>query len=150
MFILSNIHDRPYRSVYPNINNVIFDISDKQLDNAKNRDWKSITKESIVCVVRSSRRISTFFQVEENIRTNNSSEDGYAHVLIGKVIAKILKDEEMDSLLNRFNIHHPYLPNNKFSIGFNVADLGDQLGQLIVKSKDGEVRLESLDGNSRQ
>ena len=146
MFILNNIHDRNYKAFYPNIKNVIFDISDKQLNNEKNKDWNKIKKGSIVCVIKSSRKFSTFYKVDENFKTNKCDPvDGYAHVLIGEVIAKTINDEDMESLLNRFNVEHPYLPGNKFSIGFNVADLGDKLGQLIVKTKDGESILNTID-----
>lgn len=146
MFILSNIHDRNYKDIYPDIENVIYDISDKQLNNEKNKDWKKISIGSIVCVIKSSRKISTFYKVDKNTKTNiHDPVDGYAHVLIGKVIGKTIKDEDMEFLLNRFDVNHPYLPSNKFSIGFNVADIGGKLGDLAIKTKDGECFVKEID-----
>ena len=54
MFLLNNIYDRPYADIYPDIRNVVFDISDAQLKNAKNQDWHKIGTGSLVCVVNSS------------------------------------------------------------------------------------------------
>ena len=56
MFILSNINDRNYRKEYPDINHVVFDITEKQLKNLKNNDWNDISEGSIVCVVQDSRK----------------------------------------------------------------------------------------------
>lgn len=57
MFLLNNIHDRDYKSIYPNIKNVIFDLSDDQLRNKKNSSWKRIHKGAIVCVVKRLRNV---------------------------------------------------------------------------------------------
>ncbi len=64
MYLLNNIHDRDYRKEYPDIRNVIFDISEKQLKSPKNNDWNNLLEGEIVCVVKSSRKISIFFIVE--------------------------------------------------------------------------------------
>lgn len=145
MFILNNINDRNYKVIYKDINNVIFDISQKQLENTKNKDWFDITQGDIVCIVKSSRKICTFYIVDENKKTDIfEPKDGASHIITGKVIAKTLKEEEMSSILNRLGVEHPYLPNNKFSIGFNVANLHNQMNDLPVKTKDGQTTLKAV------
>src|SRR5207244_3367405 len=89
MFLLNNIHDRDYAAIYPDIGNVVFDISDAQLKSTKNRDWYDIGNGSIVCVVNSSRKISTFYRIDANIRTEMTDESGNQHVVTGSVVAKL-------------------------------------------------------------
>ena len=148
MYILNNIYDRNYKKEYPDFDNVIFDISEKQLNNAKNKDWKDISKGNIVCVVKSSRKISTFFLVESIKATGIiSSENGEAHVITGRVIAKLKKEEGMSSLLNKHNVVHPYLPKNKFGIGLNVANIGNSLDSLSVHVSGGISNLGEVVAN---
>lgn len=144
MFLLNNIYDRPYGKIYPDIENVVFDVSDSQLANAKNQAWKAICSGSVVCVVNSSRRMSTIFRIDGNRRTDVMDSDGYQHVITGAVFAKIPGDPDMTFLLNRYKVIHPYLPRNKFSVGFNVADLGTALDELMVEHKRTKVRLAEL------
>jgi hypothetical protein len=144
MFLLSNIHDRSYATIYPELKNVVFDISDKQLSNVKNKDWHDIGKGSIVCVVNGTRMISTFYRIEENLKTDVVDENGHQHVIRGSVIAKLHKDEEMRRFLNNAGVKHPYLPRNMFSIGFNVANLSDALDSLVVRTKKGSASLGDL------
>jgi hypothetical protein len=66
MFLLNNIHERVYAKIYPDIRHVAFDISDSQIDNAKNQDWTDIEKGSIVCVVNSTRKIVPSVASKEN------------------------------------------------------------------------------------
>lgn len=150
MFLLNNIHDRDYRKVYPDISGVIFDMSDSQKANAKNSAWHQIKPGSIVCVVRSSRKISTIFRVS-SIRKMEVTDDagGYEHVLIGSVIGKLPSDIDMTRLLNMYQVSHPYLPENKLSNGFNVANLGDALSQLEIRIKNGTCNLYELEPSSR-
>jgi hypothetical protein len=149
MYILNNINDRNYKSEYKDIRNVIFDISEKQLENNKNKDWFDITHGNIVCVIKSSRKICTFYIVEENKKTKIIDPIyGATHVITGKVIAKTLKEEDMSSILNRLGVSHPYLPNNKFSIGFNVAYVGEQMNELPVKTKNGQETLKTVVENN--
>jgi hypothetical protein len=145
MFILNNIYDRDYRKHYPNEGKVIFDLSEKQISNAKNSAWAVIEKGDIVCVVKSSRNISTFFQVTSKFGLkDNDAEYGETFLLTGEVIAKLEKNINMETLLNQFNIDHKYLPNNKFSIGFNVACLKNSLDSLLLKSSQGKITLGSI------
>lgn len=144
MFLLNNIYDRPYRKIYPDIGNVVFDVTDSQIANAKNRDWMLIRSGSIVCVVNSSRKMSTIFCIDDNRRTDVMDSDGYQHVITGAVVAKIPGDPDMTFLLNKYKVSHPYLPGNKFSIGFNVADLGAALDELVVEYKRARIRLDDL------
>jgi hypothetical protein len=144
MFLLNNIHDRPYSRIYPQIKEVVFDISENQLKNVKNSDWHKITKGSIVCIVNSSRKISTFYLIEANTKTDVVDESGNQHVITGVVIAKLQEDKGMTALLNEYRVKHAYLPGNKFSVGFNVADLGDALDALALKTKKGNTTLGEL------
>ena len=131
MFLLCNVHDRDYRAIYPDIPDVIFDISDSQLSNVKNDPWNAIEPGAIVCVVKSSRRVSTFYRVEAKRKTHVKDEAGDAqHVITGPVIGKLPQDQDMTFWLNRYNVTSRYLPANKFSIGFNVANLGDALDSV--------------------
>lgn len=145
MFLLNNIHDRDYARIYPSTPGVLFDISDAQLRNAKNAAWNAIKPGDVVCVVRSSRNMSTFSRVESKLQTDApDGEGGFQHVIVGKVIAKLPMEQKMTYLLNRFEVSNPYLPANKFSIGFNVADLEDALADLQVQTRDGICALGTL------
>jgi len=142
MFLLNNIRDRDYRKDYPNINNVIFDISEKQLSNEKNSDWYKLKKGSIACVVKSTRKVATFFVVESVIKTGiNDDSLGELNVVTGRVVAKLSPSKDMTGLLNSYKVSHIYLPNNKFSIGFNIASIGDGLNNLSVKAKTGNTTI---------
>ena len=142
MYILNNKHDRNYKKEYTYFDNVIFVISENQLNNTKNKDWKDISKGSIVCVVKSSKKISTFFLVESNLSTGiNSSEDGEDHVITGRVIAKLKKSENITVLFNKHKVVHPYLPKNKFGVGFIVANIGNSLDSLSVQVSNGTSSL---------
>jgi hypothetical protein len=144
MFLLNNIHDRPYATLYPDLKNVVFDISDTQLNNVRNKDWRDIGKDSIVCVVNGTRMISTFYRIEENLKTDVVDENGHQHVIRGKVVAKLPKDEEMRKFLSNARVKHPSLPRNMFSNGINVANLNDALDSLVVKTKKGVASLGDL------
>src|SRR5579859_1502 len=135
MFLLNNIHDRSYSTIYRSIPQVMFDISDAQLKNAKNREWSEITEGSIACVVNSSRKISTFYYIEANKRADAVDESDNLHVLTGPVIGKLPDDTDMTTLLNRYRVSHRYLPRNVFSVGFNVANLKDSLDALSIKTR---------------
>lgn len=145
MFLLCNVHDRDYRSVYPDISSVIFDISDAQLSNAKNGAWGAIEPGAIVCVVTSSRKVSTFYRVEAKRKTEVKDEAGsLQHVITGPVIGKLPQDQDMTHLLNKHNVVNPYLPGNKFSIGFNVADLGNALDSVELNTNNGRRTIGEL------
>lgn len=146
MFILNNIHDRPYRLIYPELEDPIFDISDLQLGNKRNSDWYKIEPGCLVCVVTSTRKISTFYKVESKVDSYKyDAESGAQHVILGKVVAKLKPEESMTRILNRNKVNHSMLRDNKFSIGFNVADLGGALNDLQVKTEHGVITLETLE-----
>ena len=144
MFLLNNIKDRPYATIYPDLKNVVFDISDTQLAIVKNKEWQAIQKDSIVCVVNGTRMISTFYRIEENLKTDIVGESGHQHVIRGTVVAKLAKDEEMRKFLNNAGVKHPSLPRNMFSNGISIANLHDALDALIVKTKKGVASLGDL------
>ena len=144
MFLLNNIHDRPYATIYPDLKDVVFDISDTQLTNAKNKEWQAIQKDSIVCVVNGTRMISTFYRIEENLKTDVVDENGHQHVIRGAVVAKLPKDENMRKFLNNAGVKHPCLPRNNFSNGINIANLREALDSLVVKTKKGVASLGDL------
>jgi hypothetical protein len=123
---------------------VIFDLSDTQLSNAKNKDWNDIVPGSIVCIVNNTRMISTFYRIEENLKTDVVDENGHQHVLRGTVVAKLPQDIEMRKFLNDAGIKHPHLPRNIFGNGFSIANLNDSLDSLVLKTKKGTSSLGDL------
>lgn len=144
MFLLSNIHNRSYATIYPDLKNVVFDISDSQLSHAKNKAWHDIGVGSIVCVVNGTRMISTFYRIEENLKTDVIDENGHQHVIRGSVVAKLPKDEEMRRFLTNAGIKHPSLPRNMFSSGSSIANLNDALDSIVIKTKKGAASLGDL------
>ena len=155
MFLLNNIHNRNYKSIYPNVQNVIFDLSDDQLRNKKNSGWKRIHEGAIVCVIKrlensESTKISKFYRVERKFKTDVPDENGsLQHVIVGPVVAKLDPGRDMTAVLNEFGVSNKYLPSNKFSIGFNVADLGDQLAVLRVTAGNRETTIGELEAAAR-
>ncbi|MEI8704355.1 hypothetical protein [Pseudoalteromonas sp. B62] len=145
MFILNNIHDRKYKKVFSNYENVIFDLSLTQINNANNVDWGNIKEGDLACVVTSSRKVSTIYKVLDIVHCGEiEGEDGDLYVLRGEVAAKFESQLDMTRLLNKFDVVHPKLPANKFSIGFNVANLEHQLDLLQVQVGQVKVSLSEL------
>ncbi len=138
MHILSNISDRNYWEFYPERDDIFFDITNKQINNKKNKDWSTIKEGSLVCVILSTRKVSTFYRVTEIIESkqaDDSDEIGYA--LVGEVVAKSEDREDVTRLLNKYQVVHTSLPKNKIGVGFKVADIGDSLDLLEVKVAGG-------------
>jgi hypothetical protein len=145
MFLLNNTHERVYAKIYPSIRHVAFDISESQLNNVRNRDWVDIVEGSIVCVVNSTRKISTFRRIDGKRSTGVVDESGnLLHVITGPVIGKLPQDVDMTTLLKNYGISHPSLPRNVFSIGFNVANLRVALDALALTTKNGMKTLAEL------
>ncbi|MFT5807908.1 MAG: hypothetical protein ACI9LG_002208 [Moritella dasanensis] len=145
MFLLSNIHNKNYKKSYPTESEVIFDISAKQLGNIKNAAWKELQEGSIVCVVTSTKKVSTFCKVTAIKGLGDGDSDGgETFLLFGVVIAKLMPESNMGLMLSKFSVKHQYLPNNKFSIGFNVADLGTALDTLQVRTRRGSESVGDL------
>lgn len=148
MFLLNNIHDKNYKKCYPTESDVIFDISEKQLGSAKNAAWNELKEGSIVCVVTSTRRVSTFCRVTAIKSVEEiDSDGGEMFALFGVVIAKLMPESNMGLLLSKFSVKHQYLPSNKFSVGFHVADLGTALDPLKVKTRSGTKTISELKEN---
>ncbi|BCE00011.1 hypothetical protein [Marinicellulosiphila megalodicopiae] len=145
MFLLSNIKDRDYKKLYPTERGVIFDITDKQLKNAKNIAWNDLKEGSIICVVTSTRNVSTFFRVTEVKGAGDATEEaGESFILKGDIVGKLASETSMGALLSRFKVEHKFLPKNKFSIGFNVADLGDALDKLKIRTREESLTVAEL------
>jgi len=49
----------------------------------KNADWHNIGQGSIVCVVNSSRKISTYYRIGRNLETELEGEPELQHVITG-------------------------------------------------------------------
>jgi hypothetical protein len=146
VFLLNNIHDRVYDDEYPGTRGVRFDISDVQLNNKKNKDWYKIRAGSIACVVTGKRKLDTFYRVIECRRSDVADgENGFQYIMIGDVVGKLKPAEDMTSVLTKHNVHHPYLPGNQFSVGFNVADLEDKLASLEIDTSDGKRTIGQLE-----
>lgn len=157
MFLLNNTHDRNYKKCYPTESDVVFDISAKQLNCAKNAAWHQLQAGSIVCVVTSTRKVSTFCKVtaikglgdsgaddNSDSKSRQGTDCGEMFLLYGVVIAKLMPESNMGLLLSKYSVEHQYLPNHKFSIGFNVADLGTAFDPLKVKTRLGIKRILEL------
>lgn len=145
MFLLNNLHDRQCRDLYPDIDHVVFDISDYHLGNGKNHDWHKMAAGSIACVVTSTRRISTFYLIAARMATEVADPvAGRLHVVTGKVVAKLEQARDMSWLLKRHGASHPLFRGNKFSNGFNVADLGDALDSLQLATRNGPATVGQL------
>jgi len=145
MFLLSNIHNKNYKKCYPTESDVIFDISEKQRGNIKNAAWNELREGSIVCVVTGTKKVSTFCKVTGIKGLGDSDSDGgETFLLFGVVIAKLIPESNMGLMLSKFSIKHQYLPNNKFSVGFNVADLGSALDTLQVRTRHGSESVGNL------
>jgi hypothetical protein len=146
MFILNNMHDRKYGEFYKDIKKVIFDISEKQIENKINQDWNLITEGSVVCVLASSRKISTFYRVENKFKTSIVDQKrGNLNVIVGSVIAKLQNEREMTPLLNKYKVLHGKLPGNKLKIAVNVINLENLLGELNLKTASGFCTLSDLE-----
>ena len=91
---------------------------------------------------KTQEKISTFFVVESNTITEVvDPENGATYVITGRVIAKLVNDENMTTLFNRHAVDHPSLPKNKFKVGFIVANIGNSLDNLPVKATSGVMKL---------
>lgn len=138
MYILSNIDDRNYWEFYPGRDGIIFDITAKQLKNKKNQGWLTIKEGSVVCVIQSTRKVSTFYRVTGVIESDCAdSTDELGYALMGEVIAKSDDREDITRLLNKYQVSHKSLTKNKIGVGFKVADIGDGLDDLVVKVAGG-------------
>jgi len=145
MFLLSNIKNRDHKKVYPKESDVIFDISENKLKNTKNAAWNELQTGSLVCVVKSTRKISTFYTVTEIKGLGDSdSEQGETFVLSGVIAAKLVPEFDMRLLFDKLGVVHKSLPSNKFSSGFNIADLGIALDSLEVKTASGPKTIGTL------
>lgn len=145
MFLLNNTHNKNYKKSYPTESDVIFDISEKQLGNIKNAAWNELREGSIVCVVTSTRKVSTFCKVTAIKSLGDKDADGgETFFLCGVVIAKLMPESNMGLLLSKFSVKHQYLTNSKFSIGSHVAELGSDLDSLQVKTRHGLKSISEL------
>jgi hypothetical protein len=146
MFLLNNIHDRDYKKIYLRISEeVLFDISDKQLRNKINADWFDIQPNDIVCVINSSRKISRFCRVKGKLQTDVVDLSGNQHVITGIAVGRLPQDFDMTTILNRFQISHPRLRGNTFRIGVNVINLRTALSELEIKTPAGLRKLADVE-----
>ena len=148
MFLINNMHDRDHRHIYPTDagqSPAIFDMSEKQIASAVNEDWKDLKPGDIVTIITSSKKLSSFSVVKEMLDSGMEDEDGKAYIIRGDLIAKSVDEMDFTYILNQHGVSHTRLPDNKFSIGFNIANLGNQLDELPVKTRDAQVKLGDLD-----
>jgi len=137
MFLLSNIHGRNHREIYQHLDGEgtpIFDISQKQLGLPVNADWCQLKAGDLVCVVSSSHKMSTVYLVGSVEAADHNEEQGDIFVVKGEVVAKFPQERAYTQTLDRYGVVHARLKNNKFSVGFNVANLGDQLDEAEVRT----------------
>ena len=145
MFLLNNIHDRPYSRIYLGIQDVVFDMGESQLANSKNQDWLKMVAGDIACVISSTRKISTFYLISGIMDSKVVDPiEGKQYVATGKVVAKLDPAKDMTTLFNQYAVNHQYLPSNKLSIGFNVADLSNALDSLVLDTRSGKRTLAEI------
>jgi len=145
MFLLSNINNKDHKKAFPEESDVIFDISAKKLSSSKNSAWHELSVGSVVCVVKSTRKVSTFYTVTSIKGLGDSeSKDGETFILSGVITAKLVPEFDMRLLFDKLEVEHKSLPSNKFSSGFNIADLGVSLDSLEVKTSSGPKTIGKL------
>ncbi|MGK0271262.1 MAG: hypothetical protein ACI88H_001919 [Cocleimonas sp.] len=145
MIIFNNLKNRDYKLIFSNQDNVIFDLSDKQILHGNNKAWADVKVGGLACVISSSRKVSTIYQITEvNEYGEIPEEEGVISVVVGKVIAKPIKEMDMTALFNKHGVTHDKLPNNSFSMAFNLANIGNQLDQLEVRTSSGACLLGDL------
>mgnify|MGYP001816164750 FL=1 len=147
MFLINNMNDRDHRNIYPadaGESPAIFDLSEKQIASAVNEDWQDLKPGDIVTIITSSKKLSSFYVVKEILDSGVEDEDGKAYIIRGYLIAKSVDEMDFTYILNQHGVSHKRLPDNKFSIGFNIANLGNQLDELPVKTRNGLMKLKDL------
>lgn len=147
MFLINNMHDRNYRNLFPadpGQSPAIFDLSEKQIANAINEDWKDLKPGDMITIITSSKKLSSYFVVREILDSGMEDEDGKTFINRGDLIAKSVNEMDLTYLLNQYGVSHKRLPKHRFSIGFNIANLGNQLDELPVKTRTGQVKLGDL------
>lgn len=135
MFLLNNTGDRRYAEVYSDTPGVVFDLSDAQLRKRINREWTQIAPGSIACIIDSSRQLSAFHLISESKRARGM--DGEQSVITGMPLATLSPAQLYRDVLSAHGVTHEYLRNHQFVRGFNVANLGNALDALMVRTIDG-------------
>ena len=142
MYLINNMHNREHKKIFPanaGQSPAIFDLSEKQTANSVNSDWHDLKVGDIVAIITSSKKLSTFYVVKEILDAGMEDENGKIFILRGDIIAKLIDEREFTFVLNQHDVSHKRLPNNKFCIGFNIANLGSQLDELQVKVRTGDM-----------
>jgi hypothetical protein len=137
MFILNNIHEKDHRKIYGKLDNkssAIFDISEKQINQAINSEWNEIQVGDLACIIFGSYKMSTVYRIDSIECAGADDENGKIYVLRGEVVGKIPNPLRYTKMLNKYQVKHEKLKNNKFSIGFNVCNLGLQLDSVEIKT----------------
>lgn len=93
----------------------------------KNAGWGKVGPGSIVCVVNSSRKISTFWRIDRNFEAELEGEAELQQSITGIVVA-MASDLDMTPLLNKFKVNSRY--QESIQHRFNVADLGSDSHDL--------------------
>ncbi len=147
LFLLNNKYARSHKQLYQKRGNAvpIFDISEKQLRSSVNEDWQKMEGGALVCVVGESLKMSTIYRIEHIDTVDHDEEFGDQFVVWGDLVAKFVNELSYTSMLNKHSVNHPRLRDNKFPIGFNVADLGKQMSSVEVRTRDGVITLGSLE-----
>lgn len=137
MFILNNIHGREHQKIYGKAGGeslAIFDITEKQINHAKNAEWNEMNVGDLVCIISSSYNMSTIYQIDSIDSFEGDKEYGKTFLLRGHVVAKFPEQLDYTETLSKYHVKHKYLNNYQFTTGFNVANLGAQLDSVVIKS----------------
>ena len=136
MFILNNMHGRQHHKIYKTQDGQsrpIFDISDKQIKNIINVEWNELKVGDLACVVLESRKMSTIYKIDSKKEEQDDNGE-IQSVVRGHIVGKFEDENEYIDTLNNCHVTHDRLKNNKFPIGFNIANLGDQLDAVKVNN----------------
>ena len=145
MFILNNIRDRKYKTLYKSRSSSepVFDMSSDQIKSKKNEDWHQLGTGDLISVITSSRNLSLIYQVSSVEQATREDaldpEVEGQHVVWATPVARFKhsRSSSSESMLNKYGVRHARLPSNKFSVGFNIANLQNQLDQAEIKGAKG-------------
>ena len=136
MFILNNMHGRQHHKEYKTDegqSRAFFDLDESQINSSKNSEWGFMKVGDFACPVIMSRKMSTIYLID-SIKEEADIHGDKGWVVRGKVVGKFEDENEYIDTLNIYNVTHEKLKGNKFSIGFNVANLDEQLDAVKVNN----------------
>src|SRR6185436_1967795 len=99
MFLLNNTLNRRYGDIYSDVRDVVFDLSERQLKNRMNRDWRQIVPGSIACVIDGSKQVNAFHVIHDSRQANGL--EGTQYVITGAIVATLSSAQPLNEVLRR-------------------------------------------------